>query len=62
MRFPDITGLLLIIVDGSIKDEPIIIHTVDNYHNPFGDFLNKVQWSDHNFIELEDDLKVPRII
>lgn len=61
MRFPDTTGLLLTIVDGFIKDETITLQTVDNYHNPFGDFLRKVQGNNHNFIEFEDDLKVPRI-
>lgn len=61
MRFPDTTGLLLTIVDGLIKDETIIIQTVDNYHNPFGNFLRKVQWGNNNFIGREDDLNVPRI-
>ena len=61
MKFPDTTGLLLTIVDGLRKDKTIIIQSVDNYRNPFGDFQRKIQWSDRNFIELEEHIKVPRI-
>ncbi|WP_019849930.1 restriction endonuclease [Desulfitobacterium sp. PCE1] len=61
MKFPDSTGLLLTIVDGFIGDETMMIHPIDNYHYPFGDFAQKVLTGDESSADLADWLKVPRL-
>lgn len=61
MKFPDSTGLLLTIVDGFIGDETMMIHPIDNYHYPFGDFAQKVLAGNESSADLTDWLKVPRL-
>ncbi|MHB8077206.1 restriction endonuclease [Desulfosporosinus fructosivorans] len=62
MRFPDSAGVLLTIVDGFIKDETMMVQPIDNYHYPFGDFVDIIQASDLiSLADNEDCIRVPRL-
>ncbi|MEA4849271.1 MAG: hypothetical protein VB106_18720 [Clostridiaceae bacterium] len=61
MKFPDSAGLLLAIVDGFIKDETMMVQTIDNYRYPFGDFVEHLHVYDQILADLEDGIRVPRL-
>ncbi len=61
MRFPDSTGLLLTIIDGSIREEKMMVHCIDNYHYPFQDFVEKARSSHFIPVDTEDCEQVPRM-
>ena len=61
MKFPDSAGLLLAIVDGFIKDETMMVQTIDNYRYPFGDFVEHLQVYDQTLADLVDGIRTPRL-
>jgi hypothetical protein len=61
MRFPDSSGLLLSIVDGYIRDEEIMVESIDSYSYPFNNFVKQAQKSDMDFLDIGDCLEVPRL-
>lgn len=61
MKFPDSVGLLLTLVDAFIKDETMMVQSIDNYHYPFGDFVGRVQAGDSSLADLEDCIRAPRL-
>jgi hypothetical protein len=61
MRFPNSAGLLFTIIDGFIKNEEMIIQPIDNYHYPFGNFVEKVQNVDLILADDQDCIRVPRL-
>lgn len=61
MKFPESAGLLLTIVDGFRENGTMMVQPVDNYHYPFGDFVQKVQAGDEISVDLADWIKAPRL-
>lgn len=61
MRFPDSSGLFLSIVDGFIKEEEMMVKSIDNYHYPFRDFVEEAQTSDLTSAVIEDCIQAPRV-
>lgn len=62
MRFPDSSGLFLSIVDGFIKEEEMMVKSIDNYHYPFRDFVEEAQTSDLTSLSLRIVFKLPGCI
>ncbi|TCL53610.1 restriction endonuclease [Hydrogenispora ethanolica] len=61
MRFPDSAGLLLTILDGFIQNEEMMVQSIDNYHYPFGNFMEKTQADDLTLTDIDDCIRVPRL-
>lgn len=61
MRFPDSTGLLLTLIDGSIKDGEMSVQSIDNYHHPFCDFVERVQAYEAILADTKDCIRAPRL-
>ncbi|MFC6653329.1 hypothetical protein [Paenibacillus rhizoplanae] len=60
MKFPDSAGILLT-VSGLIKDEEIIIQSIDNYHYPFKDFIKNSQTNNLVRNKVDEVTNVPKI-
>lgn len=61
MRFPSSAGVLLSIVDGFIKEEEIIVQSIDNYHYPFKDFVANSQTNSLVQSDVEGVTEAPKL-